>query len=401
MKKPWLILIEAVVLIFLVQSVGSSLALSPVSSSSPPAVSFPYQYGPPVVPKDVGAQGVQGPTVPSSDIGIQVPTSKLGPQTHVGPVNQTSPNATNPWVGVSSSSVSIHVLNGTYGGSSTDAVKVAVDIYNFTTSQKTTIITTTTGWANTTIPEGRWQVDVYAGNYLDNFNFSQFVTISTTTFTMTVYLVPVSYEGMVISNGPLSDDNETLVYHVFDMYSNFMFGYPLGNYFYPVDVQLVNTSATPNKVIGNALAASSNSSAVFHDVNSKYSYQFTLNTTDPFTGTSIGNAINNAVQGIGAQNKAGVYTVNAPSYTGLMFNSTYTGTLSGSFPSYNDWTISGNTTIVGGITTINTAVTLDKPYYHLTFVKPIIHILNADSGSVVYTELGVQERTIVGADGTR
>ena len=45
MKKPWLILtlIEVVVLIFLVQSVGSSLAVSPVSSSSPPVVSFPYR----------------------------------------------------------------------------------------------------------------------------------------------------------------------------------------------------------------------------------------------------------------------------------------------------------------------------------------------------------------------
>ena len=93
MKKPWLILtlIEAVVLIFLVQSVGSSLALSPVSSSSPPAVSFPYQYGTPVVLKDVGAQGVQGPTIVATQAVPSLKFGQSGASGHLGPVNVTTP----------------------------------------------------------------------------------------------------------------------------------------------------------------------------------------------------------------------------------------------------------------------------------------------------------------------
>jgi hypothetical protein len=348
-----------------IQSGGGSSVNSPSVSAS--SFTFPYQYGTPTVPSDVGAQGIQGPNVPYSKIGIQVPISNLGPQTHVGPVNETSPNPLNPWPDAPVSSVSIHVLNGTYGGSDINAVGVKVDIYNATTSNEISLITTKYGWANTTLSEGAWQITALSVNYNDNFNFSQFVHVTSTSYTKTVYLVPVSYDEITVSNGPAADDNETLVYSAYGG-----FGDPAGLFFYPVSVQLVNTSASPNTVISTGLLASANNSVVFLKVNSEYSYKFLQNSTDPFTGTSIGNVMMNAAQGIGVQNKAGTYKISAPSYTGLEFNSTSTGTISGSTPSFAGWSLLENTTVTGGTTYINTAIHAQQPYYHLTFINAVV-----------------------------
>lgn len=355
---------------------GSNDFASPQVSAN--TFTFPYQYGTPTVPSDVGAQGIQGPNVPYSKIGIQVPISNLGPQIHVGPVNETSPNPLNPWPDALVSSVSIHVLNGTYGGSDINAVGAEVDIYNATTSNEISLTTSQYGWANITLTEGAWQITVLSVNYNDNFNFSQFVHISSTSYTKIVYLVPTSDNEITISNGPSSDDNETLVY------STGGFNDPVGSFFYPVPIQLVNTSTSPNIVIATGLLSSSNSSVVFLKVNSKYSYNFFQNSTDPYTGLSIGNTIMNAPQGISAQNKAGTYEISSPSYTGLEFNSTSTGTISGSMPSFYEWTLSKNTTVTGGTTYINTVIYTQQPYYHLTFVNAVV-IFNVSSYDLVNT----------------
>ncbi|MBX8643068.1 MAG: hypothetical protein KIY10_10900, partial [Thermoplasmata archaeon] len=77
-----------VVMAFGVIHSGGTYASSIPSAST--SFTFPYQYGTPTVPSNVGAQGIQGPTVPSSDIGAYGSPGNNG---HVGILGES-----NSWV---------------------------------------------------------------------------------------------------------------------------------------------------------------------------------------------------------------------------------------------------------------------------------------------------------------
>ena len=78
-------------------AIGSASAQSAYSHSLV-SFSFPYSYGTPQVPSDVGAQGTQGPTVPTSQIG-----NRTGSGSNVKFYPPTAPPST----------VTFDVFNGT------------------------------------------------------------------------------------------------------------------------------------------------------------------------------------------------------------------------------------------------------------------------------------------------
>ena len=79
------ILALSITALFIATGFAALMPVQNANAQSAPTFSFPYSYGTPQVPSDVGAQGVQGPTVPNSSIGAQVSPSTIISQ--AGPVN--------------------------------------------------------------------------------------------------------------------------------------------------------------------------------------------------------------------------------------------------------------------------------------------------------------------------
>ena len=180
-----------------IQSGGNQAQASPSASSS---FTFPYQYGTPTVPSDVGAQGTQGPTVPQSDIGLTVPLSDIGPEGHVGPSYITN------WESVlapPNANFTITVRNGTLS-SSVASVGALVSLENITLGAIKTAVTNSTGVAFVNnIKEGRFILSV---TLTGTTGYCSLAVLKNTANSMTVYLLPVSDSTVSVSNGPSTSD---------------------------------------------------------------------------------------------------------------------------------------------------------------------------------------------------
>lgn len=350
------------------------MAISPSSlpSVNPQVTSgvnftFPYQYGTPTVPKDVGAQGVQGPTVPLSQIGLMLPLSQIGPQGHEGPVN----DSINPshLFNIVPASIDVHVYNGTYGGTGNVlSVGTKITMQNVTTGNITTLITNEQGWANFTLNEG-WFLLQAVANYSDNFNFSSPENIIGTSVSLTVYLPSISYQISAINNGPSTDDNATLTGQVYSHLFSI----------YPIEVQLLNLSATGDPVISTALARDNNWTVAFTHLNAQYTYQMRENGSyQSLLNTNFGgnSPESNSLHPV----SAGTYASNFASYEDVVFGTgaTTTGIISGtSMPTpstmnSNGWELTQNTTVSGGVTYLST-LSSSETYYHLKFINAVVY----------------------------
>ena len=174
-----------------IQSAGGQEQASPSAVNS---FTFPYQYGTPTVPSDIGAQGIQGPTVPSSDIGAYGSPGNNG---HVGILGES-----NSWV-LSNIPVSfsLHVYNGT-PTSFSPAINQKVAFQNTTTGQYVSGKTSSSGWFNITLSNGFWSLRVNASSSTnDNFRSYSTFHVSSSFDTFTVYLIPSSTGSVAVNNG--------------------------------------------------------------------------------------------------------------------------------------------------------------------------------------------------------
>ena len=155
-----------------IQSAGGQAQASPSASSS---FTFPYQYGTPTVPSDVGAQGIQGLTVPLSDIGAQVPMPHL------------TQGKGSPLMVSRNVNVSILVYNGTKNSKSV-SVGSSVQLLNSSFDKNYTVDTSTHGYANMTVTAGWYVIDITqkTDNYI---NFTQLIDIKNSE-SLTYYLIP-------------------------------------------------------------------------------------------------------------------------------------------------------------------------------------------------------------------
>ena len=230
-----------------IQSGGGQAQESPSGSSS---FTFPYQYGTPTVPSDVGAQGIQGPiTHPISTV--------LGVHTHAG--QGFSFNFFNP----PTVTITFDVFNGTKQ-SNTVAVHQEVQLLNTTLGNTYTQFTNSTGIAVFSIPAGFYQYTVTASNAskYSTFVYSEYLMSSQT---VNIYLLPVSLSEVNIHNG-----GSDLV--------NFWMTTPIHSsitgYADALNVTLLNASSSDTP-LGTAVTFV-NGSFEFQNVNSTFSYELQI-----------------------------------------------------------------------------------------------------------------------------
>ena len=358
-----------------IQSAGGQAQASPSASSS---FTFPYQYGTPSVPSNVGAQGIQGPTVPLSDIGLTVPAADIGVNSHVGPVGMATPNWQDPFT-IVNSALSIIVYNGTASGSKTIAADQKVVIDNWTTGKSISGFTNSHGYFNMTIPEGYWELYVYTSSFTTYYNWSSMLHITHSVFSQTVYLVPHSYSIVAVNNGPAADDNATLLADVGSC-----------RIISPAVVELYN--GTGNTPAAYSIINESNGTAVFTNVNAQYNYiAVYLVSFDPITGYNAGTTPTGG-GGI-VPTKAGTYSL---STSNIYFdpNNTITATVSGSaIPTQGEWSVSQNTTVSNGLVILSSGISISSGLHvimnnvtlvtNTTFGTGPNHNINIGSGASV------------------
>ena len=111
--------------LFILTGFAVLMPVQSASASSAQTFSFPYSYGTPHVPSDVGAQGTQGLTVPLSQIG---PSGHLGISFPVFHISEITTSAT--------LTVTVYNVSGTTPSA---AVNIEVWAYNVSTSHNPSV----------------------------------------------------------------------------------------------------------------------------------------------------------------------------------------------------------------------------------------------------------------------
>ncbi len=342
--------------------ITSSQANSAAAAAQVNGFSFPYRYGQPSVPSNIGAQGIQGPDVPYSALG---PQGTIGTSGHIGPVNYSGPV---PWNPVSAT-VTITAYYGTMSSHS-PATGVAVTLLNVTNGNSSSSVTDSSGVSSLTVPAGWYLLRITAGaGYTD---FIQMVDIvSSGSFTR--YLIPSSYGTASVSNGPSSTQWST----VYMEQPTAPFGTGTYSHLPQMEVRLLNASSG-NSVLATAYALS-NGTAIFTNVNPAYSYSF------GFVGFS--NELTGVVYNIA--NYTEPFTLNGRNFVdssplNLGGKTSTTGSVSGTSPTQYSpngfsWSLAGNTVVTGGVTYISQKLNLNS--YSLKFVNARVYFNESQSGT--------------------
>ena len=373
----------AVTALFLLTALGATVNAQTANAASTQSFSFPYSYGTPQVPSDVGAQGHVGPTVPNSSIGITVPLSGIGAQGHVGPVNIT----TNGYFPIVNSTVTITVHNGTTS-SSVLAVGVSVFLENLTFD---TFyhggVTSSSGVVTLTVPEGWVEIGANASTTVFT-NFLSSVHITSSSASYSVYLYP-STESVKAVDNPSASSGDVW----------YTTGPDLGNYntlsIPGLTVELLNESNS-GAVLTTAYTMN-NGSVEFTNVNTAYNYAlFTMgslasaltgwnyNMSNSTSSTFIfgSKTILSLISTSGGENSAGAGPL-SPQWSST---ATITGTVFPSRFSHN-WSLSSNTVVKNGTVYLGTVITNgysiefvnDLIYYQTSndLINSVVHIVNS------------------------
>ena len=310
-----------------------------------PGLDFPYSYQQPAVPPDIGAQGVQGPTVPLDQIGA---LGHIGSTGHIGPVNTTNPYAFSG----KASTLEFHVLNGTVSGSGASN-KAVVNLVNITTGQNINGLTNANGYLNLTATEGWYYLTIAPAVYGTRINYEQQVKIDSANQLLTRYLLPDGGSTVAVNNrgtaGTIWFTEQTNAGVISQL-----------------SVALLNESAS------GAILASGNSmnngSIEFTNVNTAYGYAFSI---DGYSNPST------QVRYYLTNFTTSTYTfsgVNLVVHDASMAGfSSSTGTLSGvSLPTGNArWDLTSPTMVTGGRTYISSPITF-SPSATLTFTNALV-----------------------------
>jgi hypothetical protein len=356
----------SILLIFVLQAtIGSTSAtgLSPAVSFS-----FAYSYGEPTVPRSVGAQGVQGPTVSLHSTGVQ---GTIGTTGHLGPVNLTNQGVFQ----TSASTYELQVLNGTpprtcvytsltvlscSAGSSSAAVHATVSLFNVSSGNLTySAFTNAHGFVNATVWSGWWYLEAYyPGSATAPVPINREVYIAPGSSSKVTYLAPSSKATVNVGNKPAGTDTIALTTNE----------YGGGTTDAGVVVQLVNLSSSGGtQVVGTALTAY-NDTATFVGVSASYTYEV----------VAIG--LNDTIRGIyyGGCNYTTTFalsssvSVTSDSPIGTCGYTTTTGTVSpGSLTKTGTWYLAVNTVITGGVTWVSNTMNLNG--FTLKFVNAVVY----------------------------
>ena len=362
----------SIIVIALMLLSGSMIVMvSNASPSGTASFTFPYSYGTPTIPKDVGAQGIQGPTIPLSQIGLD--GHSVGYTGHPGPVNDSNPFI---FSNVPTVQVSVQVYNGTV---SSHVVGADQEVYMYNT---TTAIYAKGGLTNSlgkitfNVTKGYWQLGV---NGTTGFIGFMDLVKPMSASSYSVYLIPTSYSSVSVSNG----GSGTIWYTTGPDISIYN---PIG--FPDLNVTLENASSS-DAVLKTGVTGS-NGTVEFTDVNTAYSYVLvTYGFDQSLSGWTyyMGNSTSSSLsfgtstviskQSTGPdENSGGAYAISTAwsttgNVTGFTFPTKYEGG-GGAICLTKDSTIKGGVTYFGNniltngykLTFINAIVYLNTSYYH-------------------------------------
>ena len=327
-----------------IQSGGNQAQALPSALSS---FTFPYQYGTPTIPSDVGAQGVQGPTVPLSTLGA--PSSVLS-------LNQSIPSWwTTPPANVT---FTVNVYNGTLS-SHTAGAGISVMLQNLTNQVSHTVATGTSGVASFSIPPG-WYVLTASTTSTSYENFVQ--TIYVTGGSKTVYMIPSSYGVAAINNGGTGV--------IWVQWSSELDMLQPSTYTPQLNVSLYNnTSPNFNELLGHA-SSLSNGSVEFTGINDAYDY---------YVGAEgYGNQLSGITYGM-VNRTSGGFTPSSSVYVNqeanIRFYTTSTAKVVGTpipitnstSSQSNNWVITQNTTVSNGTVVLGSKIFFGNPDLSVTF----------------------------------
>ncbi|MBX8640919.1 MAG: hypothetical protein KIS29_11340 [Thermoplasmata archaeon] len=328
-----------------IQSGGNQAQASPSASSS---FTFPYQYGTPTVPSDVGAQGIQGLTVPKSDIGLTVPQSSVGAPSTVGEPNPNMIGYKGNMPKIPAT-LNLTVLNGTKS-SNTPAIFQTVLLQNITTGIFYPYKTSASGTVSISTYAGWYWMFVVSSVPSSYVNYTQQVLIPPGSSSRTVYLIPSSYVSSAVDNP--SSSLGTIYFNVDGTNS-----YSHTHQTTQITVQLLNDSSggayLTSAITGN------NGTAIFTHVSTAYSYGFdVIGYNQSLTNTMMYEA-NFTVAPTSA------FSGNIWSITGMLLSPAewkHTATIVGSSPPVSGgsaWSLSVNTSVTGGYFYISNGINVN------------------------------------------
>ncbi len=313
--------------------IQQATAAAPAPPQVPPfgSYTFNYSYAQPMVPPGIGAQGIQGPTVPISQLGVRTNNANAGANSNLGPSGSGS------WsFQQSAAALSVKVYAG-QTGSSTPATGVPVSIQNITTGAWQSATTTQYGWANFSTTAG-WYV-LHANDTTGNtigFSNEMFVQGAES---VTVYMLPSGLQTASVNNGPSGQNTGTLTVSVPVAWQSS----PASQFL----VQLLNASASGTPVIATAVTGN-NGNAVFANLNSQFSYIAVADGySNPYTG----------YRWFATNSSTGQHSASGSVSTALVVGmNSYTGTLQGQqLPAFINpnggsatWSVTQNTVFSGG-----------------------------------------------------
>lgn len=387
MRRQWIgaLVLVGMMVVVIPQGIGSSGATIHYHPAVDGAThvsggfSFPYSYGTPTIPSTIGAEGLQGLTVPLSSIGNQNPTP--GPTGIVGPVN--SPY--NPNLPGTSATLSLTVKNGTTS-SSVVAVSQQVAAVNVTTGLWVHGVTSVSGTVSLAVTAGWWGIEVNASNPADFISFDTYsaIHVASPTTSMTIYLLPTSEGVANVGNGPPA----TMTLSIWVTSG-------LG----PQDVIYIENHSAGGGPGGTGARMTycvtlSNRSCEFTNVNTAYTYDFyRLGYSNLQSGfaqyianVSIGietysNGQTHSTLEFGSTSDINGWWSSTASVTGSSFPSGNNTGFSDNAPSY--WSLGANTIVTGGISHVSSSIVLNG--HSLTFDNGTVFFNSTIHGGDVYT----------------
>lgn len=313
-------------------------------SAVPSGFDFPYTYQQPSVPGNIGAQGIQGPTVPLSAIGI---TGQAGASGHVGPTYLSNPY----YIHASPANLNVAVRLGTPSAYSV-ASGITVVLTNVTDGRTYSAQTDTAGTVSLSVTSGWFLMTIAPPSSYIGFEQQMFVGGSSA---VTRYLLPSSGATVPVNNG-----GSGAIYFSEAINAGMNFRPP------QLYVSILNAAS------GNALLSSgytgNNGSVVFTGLN-QGSYAFAV---DGYSNqvTGVRQYLTNYTTSPYSLGAGQILSISDSSVAGMTRT---TGSLSGTaLPTgSHPWDVSKPTTVAGGTTYVSSRLQFSNSAT-LTFSNAIV-----------------------------
>lgn len=308
--------------------------------------SFPYTYEQPTVPKSAGVQGTSGPNVPLNTIGL---TSQAGTTGHLGPVNVSNPLSMNS----ANSKVTLRVYNGSLSPLKRSSdVGATVQFQNISLYEFYTVDTSSSGFANFTLPEG-WYYLTISQKGAAFQNFSQEIHVNSPVFSLVRYRMPTSNStNSPINNGP----QNKLKSGFLNIYS--ASGYPATQ----VTVDVFNGSLS-GKLLFSAVTSGSGY-VNYTGLSNSYTYYYKIS---GYSQTATGTVL-------GYSNTSGSFSAGGGVNIPLYGRTSWSASVSGAAPSQgyeNQIVLTGNLRFTGGQVYLSAPFSTNQ--YNLVFVNSVVY----------------------------